>query len=96
MNASNENEQLRRTLRLCLGFLESAAFLNRQAFETCAWETLRDAAKLRAEGVRDALSIAAPCAHVSPEFAAAFGLDRLAQVAPHLVKIDLPNSKGEA
>jgi hypothetical protein len=32
------------------------------------------------------------CAHVSPEAAAAFGLDRLAQVAPHLVKIDLPNA----
>jgi hypothetical protein len=33
-----------------------------------------------------------PCAHVSPEVAAAFALDRLAAVAPHLVKIDLPNS----
>ena len=33
-----------------------------------------------------------PCAHCSPEVAAAFGLDKLAQVAPHLVKIDLPNS----
>jgi hypothetical protein len=33
-------------------------------------------------------------AHVSPEFAAAFGLDKLAKVAPHLVKIDLPNEEG--
>jgi hypothetical protein len=33
-------------------------------------------------------------AHVSPEVAAAFGLDKLAQVAPHLVKIDLPNEEG--
>ena len=39
---------------------------------------------------------APPCAHCSPEVAAAFGLDKLAKVAPHLVKIDLPNSEEAA
>jgi len=37
----------------------------------------------------------APCAHCSPEVVLLVPL-KLAQVAPHLVKIDLPNSKGEA
>ena len=30
-----------------------------------------------------------PCVHCSPEVAAAFGLDKLAAVAPHLVVIDV-------
>ena len=30
-----------------------------------------------------------PCAHVSPEVASAFGLDKLAQVAPHLAGMEV-------
>ena len=54
--------------------------------------TMNKQTKAEAAPAQAGSTYTGPVAHCSPEIAAAFGLDKLARVAPHLVKIDLPNA----
>jgi hypothetical protein len=58
-----------------------------------AVEPIAPALPVEAAAVAPAEAVTCPVAHCSPDVAAAFGLDKLAAGAPHLVKIDMPSPK---